>query len=155
MRHAKSSWDDHRLTDHDRPLNDRGRRAAPLIGQKLLDHQFRPDVVLASTATRVRETLAALQSKWSFEPTVFFEKSLYLASRESLLAHVKGLHDSWNEVIVIGHNPGMGDLVSHLSGDFVDMPTAAVAIFESNTESWSDANAVWQRKHLWYPRELE
>lgn len=155
MRHAKSAWDDHRLSDHDRPLNDRGRRAAPLMGRQLIQHHLKPDVVLASTAIRVRETLAAMRSEWSFEPAEFFEKSLYLASSECLLAHVRGLHDSWNEALVLGHNPGMSDLVSRLSGEPVDMPTAAVAVFQCNALSWSEPSAIWKLQYFWRPRELE
>jgi phosphohistidine phosphatase len=156
MRHAKSDWGNHKLPDHDRPLNERGRRIAPLMGRHLLLNKLQPQVILASTARRVRETVDLLQAGWPFEPVVFFEESLYLASAQTLDAHVRGLHDAWLEAMLVGHNPGLAEFVSRLANQPLEMPTAAVAVLESSGESWPQAMAAnaWRLSAIWRPREL-
>lgn len=156
MRHAKSDWANSALSDHERPLNDRGRRVAPQMGKFFASQKMHPQAVIGSTATRVRETLSLLLAELPCEPQLFFEQSLYLATAETLVAHVRGLHDSWNETLLVGHNPGLSELVSHLAGKPIEMPTAAVAIFQSNASSWSDAvsSKSWQLTANWNPREL-
>jgi phosphohistidine phosphatase len=156
MRHAKSSWDNPAVSDHARPLNARGRTAAPRMARQLLEHQMLPDMIVASTATRVRETLALMQDYWNKELPVLFEESLYLASREALLAHLRGLHDSWGRVMLVGHNPGLSELASILGRSNLELPTAAIVAYESRESTWGDAVAAkaWNRKATWLPREL-
>jgi phosphohistidine phosphatase len=156
MRHAKSDWANPKLSDHDRPLNERGLRTAPQMGKYFVKHNVIPKVVLASTAVRVRETLALMLAEWPSEPEVFFEQSLYLASVETLGSHVRGLHSDWRDVLIVGHNPGLADFVSRLAGQPLDMPTAAVAVFSSTATAWTDAYAAkdWQLVAHWLPRDL-
>ncbi len=156
MRHAKSDWANPALSDHDRPLNERGCRTAPLMGRHFVDSQIAPAAVIASTAVRVRETLALMLSEWSYEPEVFFEQALYLASAETLASHVRGLHDQWTEAMIVGHNPGLTDFASRLAGRPLEMPTAAVVIVQSNEDSWSKAIAGkrWELAEHWCPRDL-
>ena len=156
MRHAKSDWANHKLSDHDRPLNERGRRSAPLMAKHLANHYLAPQAIVASTAVRVRETLVLMLAEWPYDPEVFFEQSLYLASVETLVSHVRGLHDGWSDALIVGHNPGLTDFVSRLAGRPVEMPTAAVAVATSNEESWTDAVAArsWQLTAHWRPRDL-
>jgi phosphohistidine phosphatase len=156
MRHAKSDWKHPGLADHDRPLNKRGRRAAPLMANRLNDSQIEVDVILASSARRVQETLELMRPIWGAEAELFTEPSLYAASPEQICRHIRGLHDSWRSAMVVGHNPGMVALVCHLSGRDLDMPTAAVAIFQTGNASWSQTLAAdWQLTAFWKPRELE
>jgi len=156
MRHAKSDWANSRLSDHDRPLNDRGRRVAPLMGQYFVAKKMQPHAVIASTATRVRETLSLLLAELPCEPLLFFEQSLYLATTDVLVAHVRGLHDSWAETMIVGHNPGLSEFVSRLAAKPIEMPTAAVAILESDALTWADAitSKSWRLTDNWKPREL-
>ncbi len=135
MRHAKSDWADENLTDHDRPLNDRGRRDAPAMARWLAAQRFLPDVILASTATRVRQTIDGLLSVWTHEPLVLFSQSLYLPSPRSISEQVccEALCADGSRpaaALVIAHNPAMQQLVSELAGAATRMPTAAVALFE-------------------------
>lgn len=153
MRHAKSDWANHNLSDHDRPLNERGRRTAPMMGKLFLANKLNPAVVLASTAVRVRETIGLMLAEWPFKPEVFFEQSLYLASVETLGSHLRGLHDDWSDAMMVGHNPGLADFVSRLAGRHLEMPTAAVAVFTSTEGAWSDAQN-WQLVAHWCPRDL-
>lgn len=135
MRHAKSDWADENLTDHDRALNARGRRDAPAMARWLASQQFLPEVILASTATRVRQTVEGLLSVWTHEPLVLFSRTLYLPSPQTITDQV--YCEAWcadgrrpTAALVIAHNPAMEQLVSQLAGAITSMPTAAVALFE-------------------------
>ncbi len=156
MRHAKSDWANHRLSDHDRPLNDRGRRAASLMGEHFVEKKLLPNAIVASTATRVRETLSLLLASWPCEPQLFFEQSLYLASPSTLEAHVRGLHNSWTSVMLVGHNPGLSEFVSHAVHKPIELATAVVIVLEAEAECWSTAAAGrrWDVIEHWRPREL-
>lgn len=157
MRHAKSDWNDPSLSDHDRPLNKRGRRSAPLMADKIESEGLLPEIVLASSAIRVQETLSLMNGTWACEPEVLTEPSLYLATVAEIMQHVHTLHESWTTAMVIGHNPGMGALVGDLAGSALDFPTAAVAVFEADTESWGNSlkKHEWKLLSFWLPRELE
>jgi len=135
MRHAKSDWDDNSLSDHDRPLNQRGRRDAPRMAKWLASRRCLPDVILGSTAVRVRETIDGLKSVWTHEPLVLLSPSLYLSTPTTICEHI--VSESINAdgtrpacVLVIAHNPGMESLVSQWSGFALPMSTAAIAIFK-------------------------
>jgi phosphohistidine phosphatase len=135
MRHAKSDWADAGLSDHERPLNARGRRDAPEMARWMVENSGIPDLVLASTARRVSETLERMVKQWKTEPPVLRSDSLYLATPQTILEHIRceavdpdGKRPK--RLLVVGHNPGMEQLVSSLSGVYASMPTAAVAVFE-------------------------
>ncbi len=135
MRHAKSDWNDAALSDHDRPLNQRGRRDAPRMAKWLANRGCLPEVILGSTAVRVRETIDCLLGVWNHEPLVLLSPSLYLSTPTTICEHI--VSESINAdgtrpacVLVIAHNPGMEHLVSQWSGSAVHMATAAVAIFK-------------------------
>jgi phosphohistidine phosphatase len=112
LRHAKSSWDDPGLDDHDRPLAPRGRRAAAALAQHVRDTAIAPQLVLCSSAQRTRETLEGVSppGQWEIEP------ELYGASAGALLERLRRLPDSVEEAMVIGHNPAMQVLVLRLAG---------------------------------------
>jgi phosphohistidine phosphatase len=125
LRHAKSSWDDESLADHDRPLSSRGRDAADAIGRYLREHEIAPELVLCSSAARTRETLARIGLDGEID------RDLYGASASALLARVRALPPSVGSVLLIGHNPGMHDLSLALTGEPADKyPTGALAAIE-------------------------
>ena len=115
LRHAKSSWDDPKLADRDRPLNKRGRRAAGAMRQAMLDLGLAPDVVLVSPARRTQETLAALEP-WDDTPLIEPVEALYLANAPQLLAVLRDVNETVRSVLLIGHNPGMHELAVLLAG---------------------------------------
>jgi len=115
MRHAKSSWDDTKLSDHDRPLSDRGRRAAVAMRTAMRDLGLAPDVVLVSTAARTLATLAALEP-WDDTPITEPMGVLYLADPTKLLAALHGVQETVRSVLLVGHNPGMHELAVLLVG---------------------------------------
>ncbi len=160
MRHAKSDWADANLSDHDRPLNARGRRDAPVMARWLAEQGFLPEVVLASTAVRVRETVERLLSVWSHQPLVMFSQSLYLSSPTTILELVRCEAFSSTgrrpaAVLVIAHNPAIERLVSELAGVATRMPTAAVAIFECDGIDDLDMQAPRVRRCLAVGRPKE
>ncbi|MFL5847895.1 MAG: SixA phosphatase family protein, partial [Solirubrobacteraceae bacterium] len=111
LRHAKSSWKDRELADHDRPLAPRGRRATKLIAEHLRQQSVMPAVVLCSSARRTLETLERISPALGEEVSVHIERELYAASEQSLLERLRGLEDGVESVLVIGHNPGLERLV--------------------------------------------
>jgi phosphohistidine phosphatase len=141
LRHAKSSWAQPRLDDHERPLNGRGRRAAALMAEHIASLPVRPALVLCSTALRTRETLAALLDALGDgarrRPAVEIERGLYLAPPEALLLRVREAPEDCAALLLIGHNPGMHQLACALAGDrgahaaklARKFPTAALASF--------------------------
>lgn len=147
MRHAKSAWDLGVEADHLRPLNERGRRAVPVIGAYLADIDFEPDLVLCSTAVRTRETLDRLLRDFDRAPTVRYEQALYLADWGDSLERLRRLGKRWRRVLVIGHNPGLQNLAVHLvteadravAGRIADkFPTAALALLTCALDGWDD-----------------
>jgi phosphohistidine phosphatase len=133
LRHAKSSWSDPGLADHDRPLAPRGRRAAKAIGRYLREQDVEPALVLCSTAARTRETLKRIDVDRREER---IERGLYGAGAEALLARLREVPDEVPSVMLIGHNPGVQDLALLLARPGPELraleakfPTAALASF--------------------------
>jgi phosphohistidine phosphatase len=148
LRHAKSSWDSPGLKDFDRPLNARGREAARLVGCELSRRKMRFDLVLASPAMRVRETLEELADGFGNVLDVQFEQQIYLADPDTLLDLVRGLADDIESPLLVGHNPGLHELALQLSDggaeDFRgriagNYPTGALVEIELPVKHWSAA----------------
>ena len=136
LRHAKSSWKDSSLDDHDRPLNKRGSRDAPRVGEWLLEQGLVPDAILSSTARRARETALAVAAATGFPDEVCFTRRLYLATPETYLEALRSLPETCRHAMVVGHNPGIEELVAVMVGTNETMPTAALAVVELPIESW-------------------
>jgi len=152
LRHAKSSWDAADLDDFDRPLNARGRAAAPIMGEALRSFPFVPQVILCSPAKRTRETLQLIEPDLPqpHEP-VLFDDQLYLTNAETLLDCLRKVSTSAKAVLMIGHNPGLHELALTLAGrgDAKSLtrledkfPTAALAILSFPETSWRDVGAT-------------
>jgi phosphohistidine phosphatase len=144
LRHAKSSWKDASLPDHDRPLNGRGRRAAKAVARHMREHGIAPELVLCSTARRARETLDRIEPALNTS-AVHLEPDLYAASAHALLARLRSVGDTVESVLLIGHNPGLQDLALELArpGSAADAlaakyPTAALATLAFEASSWRE-----------------
>ncbi len=138
LRHAKSSWDNPAQADHDRPLNARGLRAAPRMGQLIADEGLRPQLIVSSTAERARTTAAMVAEECGYEGDVRLTDELYHASPQDCLRVLGGLPDDLESVLLVGHNPGLSELVLELSGQRIDMPTAGLVLLQSPRTSWSE-----------------
>jgi phosphohistidine phosphatase len=152
LRHAKSSWDHPGLDDRARPLAPRGERAAPAMARHLLDMGQIPERVLCSDAVRTRQTWQRVSDIWSevgHFPAVRFVPALYLASPHTLLEHVHRVSTRVENLMLVGHNPGLHELVLLLARvDVVDplplervqekLPTGAVVVLEIPAASWEE-----------------
>lgn len=156
MRHAKSSWANTRLGDHDRPLNDRGRQDAPRMGRLLLEQALTPDLIVTSSAERALSTAEAVALASDYEAQLVVTRLLYHADPETIL-EVVGRHGAAAEtVLVVGHNPGMAELVDLLTGIADRFTTANIAHLSLDIDRWADLTLATpvELRHLWRPKEL-
>lgn len=139
MRHAKSSWDDPTLNDHDRPLNKRGRRSASAMGAWLQQNGWTPDEVISSTATRTRETW---ERTGLTAESIRFYSALYLAGPDRMLRHLS--EASGKAVLMLGHNPGIAGFANRITEQapdhprFADYPTCATTVIRFDIDDWAD-----------------
>jgi phosphohistidine phosphatase len=142
IRHAKSDWDDPTVDDHDRPLNERGRRSAPRIGVWLAAQGFVPEAVLCSTALRTRETWDLIAPHLPGAPEPVFTRGLYLAAPADMLNAIRDTEA--HSLAVIGHNPGIGSLAWSLCETppahekFGVYPTCATLVLDFEAQHWAD-----------------
>ncbi len=147
LRHAKSSHEDVRLADIDRPLTDRGRSDAPRVAAWMKAEAIVPDLVLCSTSVRTRQTLGLIASAWPKKVTTRFEAKLYHAEAQLLLARARALSADVRHVLFVGHNPGFHDLALRLVGAGDDglraslaekYATCGCAVFVFDVVGWAD-----------------
>ena len=138
MRHAKSSWDDASLADYDRPLNDRGLEAAPLIGRLIKERGYIPDAVFSSPAKRAKKTAKLAVNAADITASIRFDERIYEASPQTLIKVLSEVDDEVRSAMVVGHNPGMEGLIRSLTGEVTAMPTAAFAVIDLDIKKWSD-----------------
>lgn len=139
VRHAKSSWGDPALPDRDRPLNERGLRDVAAMGQRLVQRGAKPDLLLASPATRARTTAEHLaQALGVKRKHIVVTDRLYAAPASELLAVIAELGDAPQHVMLVAHNPGLSDLAHRYSSEIVHLPTCAVVELTFTAASWGD-----------------
>jgi phosphohistidine phosphatase len=165
LRHAKSDWTASGARDHERPLNPRGHETAPKMGAYMARHALVPDLVLASTATRVRQTVDHVLPAFEKAPKVVHEARLYESKGEHLLAVLKETPRSVHSLLLVGHNPGMAELAALLvaSGDvearqrlIEKFPTAALAVIDFALDDWAKLHPKAGRLDRFVvPRTLE
>lgn len=142
MRHAKSDWSGPSVSDHDRPLNARGRRDSPAMARWILDQGLRPDLILCSSATRTRETAMLLNGHWPRAAEVSIQPDLYLSSPETILGIIRSEcvlaepGKSCGTVLVLAHNPGISGAVSRLLGGSASLATAEIFAFLCDVPDW-------------------
>lgn len=142
VRHAKSSWDNSELSDFERPLNERGRKDAPAMAQRLQRMPPRPDLLISSPALRALTTARMFAEILAIKPEdIAVNSRIYDASLQALLSVVSSLDDAARHVVLFGHNPGITEL-SHAFATctFDEMPTCGVARFEFAATTWHDVD---------------
>jgi len=155
IRHAKSSWGDTALPDKDRPLNDRGRRDAPQIGERLAKRDVKPDLILSSPAMRALKTAEIIARKLDYRrKDIVVDDRLYAVGADDLLDVIRKLGDKLERVMLFGHNPELTELAHRLSSKITHMPTCAVAEFTFDAKSWSKIGKVKPAKVTFdYPKK--
>ncbi len=150
LRHAKSSWDDPVERDFDRPLNAKGRRAAVTMGRHFRTADLAWDAVVASPAVRVIETLDGVEEGLERKLAPAFDKRIYMAGATTLMDVVSDVDDGADRLLLVGHNPGLEDLIflltpadgsAHRQAVDVKYPTATYAEMEFDVDSWDDIDS--------------
>jgi len=166
FRHAKSDWNDARLRDFDRPLNKRGRKGAAIMGKHIREHAVGWKRVLASPAVRVTQTIDIAGEAAGETPPVDSDRRIYLASSATLMDVLREQEGDPASIMMVGHNPGLEDLIFDLVPDdgssplrdIVEekLPTAAYAVLELDIDAWGDIEEGCGRLvHLVRPRDLD
>jgi phosphohistidine phosphatase len=137
LRHAKSSWKVPDITDHDRPLNRRGKRDAPKMGRLLKEKELVPDLVISSTATRAKDTASAVAKNSGYKGKKIKFESLYAAEPADYLAVIREITDNYQRVLIVGHNPSVEELIEMLTGEIHIIPTCTLAQIEFVIENWA------------------
>jgi phosphohistidine phosphatase len=156
LRHAKSSWGDPSISDHDRPLNKRGCKAAKKVGELLASKSLLPEIILASSALRVEQTVTLLEETSGYSGPVRVSRRLYLAEAETYVQCLNELSDSATPVMCVGHNPGLEELVARHTSRSERLPTAALAELRFDIGGWSELENETPAElvNLWRPKEL-
>ena len=138
VRHAKSSWKDPELDDFDRPLNKRGKRDAPVMGQRLQQRKTEIDLILSSPAKRAQETAKIIAEQIALDPReIHWFESIYTAGSQTLLHLVQKIENAFQNVMLVGHNPGLTTLAERLTGTEIDnIPTCGIAAIDFEVDSW-------------------
>ncbi|MCT2399460.1 SixA phosphatase family protein [Novosphingobium mangrovi (ex Huang et al. 2023)] len=166
FRHAKSDWNDARLRDFDRPLNARGRKGAAVMGKHIREHAVGWKRVLASPAVRVTQTLELACEAARETPPITWDRRIYLANSATLMEVLRDQDGDPPSIILVGHNPGLEDLIFDLVPDdgssplrdIVEekFPTAAYAVLELDIDDWANIEDNCGRlTHLVRPRDLD
>ena len=156
LRHAKSDWGDPGLGDQKRPLNKRGRKTAPKMGHLLREKDLLPDLVLSSSALRARTTAEMVAEASGYQGKIELLPALYAAPPEAYIAALSDLPDTLQSVMVVGHNPGLEELLQDLTGKYEPLPTAALAYVRLPIHSWAELadDAAGELVHVWRPKEI-
>lgn len=155
LRHAKSSWKDPELQDYDRPLNGRGMETAPLVGRFIRKRKLRFDLLISSPATRARQTAALVKESAGLSAELLYDERIYEADAARLLEVITQAAESADALMLVGHNPGMEELLTFLTGEEQHMPTAALACVALDVDKWGKARARTGRlEWLVRPKEL-
>lgn len=156
LRHAKSSWKLGDLTDHARPLNKRGRHDAPRMGRLIRELDWLPDLILTSTAVRAISTATLVAEACEFERELRSVPAFYMADCRVYLDALLRLDDGYDRVLLVGHNPGIEELVHATGGADETMPTAALAHVRFPIDRWADlaGQLPGELVGVWRPKEI-
>ena len=140
MRHAKSDWGDNSLADFDRPLNSRGKKAAPFMGKELLRRDKSPDLIISSPANRAKSTAEKVAETSNYKSSIQYEKDFYFGYIDEIIEIIKKCDVKNDKVLVIGHNPTLESLVATITQNnaYTRMPTAAIASILFDISDWTE-----------------
>jgi len=156
LRHAKSSWEFPELSDHDRPLNGRGKRDAPRIGRKLLKEGVIPQLIISSPAVRAYSTAEKVAKACGYDGEITVDSSLYGSGYTEYLNVLQVQNDQYDIIMLVGHNPHSEQLLEILTGKMINMPTCTVANVSLPIRTWKEVKAQTKGElvNIWRPKEL-
>jgi phosphohistidine phosphatase len=159
MRHAKSSWKESNIPDHDRPLNRRGKHDAPLMGRLLRDQKMNLDLIISSTALRAETTANLIAKAVRYKGKIILDKSIYNAEPTDLLTLLSNSSDEYNNILLVGHNPTVEETVQMITNSpEITMATCAIAHLTLSIDTWTDLKEKQtfssKLENFWTPKEL-
>ncbi len=138
MRHAKSDWNNKGQTDFERTLNKRGLNNASEMGQQLVENNLQPQLILSSPAERAKITTTLCAKEIKYEKEVIYDEDFYFGNSQKILNKILFTNNELNNIMIVGHNPTWSGLVYSLSGSFIEMKTANIAVIDFDIDKWSD-----------------
>ena len=138
-RHAKSYWKDQSIPDFDRPLNSRGKRDAPFMGEVLKDKKVKPDLIISSPAKRTKKTAIEIASKIGYsEKKILYNEELYEASSNNIIKVLNKIDEKYSSVMIFAHNPGLTLLNNHISNNYIEnIPTCGIVALQLD-KKWNE-----------------
>lgn len=138
-RHAKSYWKDQSIPDFDRPLNSRGKRDAPFMGEVLKDRKVIPDLIISSPAKRTKKTAIEIASKIGYsDKKILYNEELYEASSNTIIKVLNKIDEKYNSVMIFAHNPGLTLLNNHISNNYIEnIPTCGIVALQLD-KKWNE-----------------
>jgi phosphohistidine phosphatase len=156
LRHAKSSWKDDTLPDFERPLNSRGRRTTKTLSTLFTSEKVKPDLILSSCAVRARETIEPIVELAKLRSELRFDERIYEATADRLFEVILQIEKSRRTVLLVGHNPGLEELLTVFTGQSETMPTGALARISFDNSAWESIEAqTGMLEWVVRPKELE
>ena len=158
VRHAKSSWENSSLPDHERPLNARGERDAPRMGKRLVSRGVQPDILISSPALRAYSTAVKIAAEIGYpKDDIQVNEKLYFAGTSGMLDVIHSLIPRIRSAMLFGHNPIMTQLVNDLANTTIgNVPTCGIAEIKFDTESWEEADEGLGTMQLFdYPKRVD
>jgi len=156
IRHAKSSWKNLQMSDHDRPLNKRGFDDAPLMGKRLFSSGFKPEMIISSSALRARTTARIIADHIGFDPQkIIIEPKIYGASPFELIKLIQLFSESFERVMLVGHNPDITSLLNQLSDSSIDnVPTCGMGVLHFSYDKWNQVGTgKGKLLEFYYPKK--
>ncbi len=155
MRHVKSSWKDQELPDHDRPLKKKGRKDVANMAKILKKKALVPDLILSSPAIRAKDTAKLMAEKLNFKGKLELVENFYMAEPETYIQRISIVPDKVENLLIIGHNPGLEGLVMTLGDKIVSLPTGSIAKIYLFIDKWSELTTETDGEinHLWIPED--
>jgi phosphohistidine phosphatase len=150
IRHAKSDWNSHASSDFERPLNDRGKKDAPVMAHRLLDKKIKIDAFITSPAKRAKKTASIFAEAYNEDKgKIIFKEELYAAPEETFSEVIKRIDDKFDSIAIFSHNPGITDFANSLTDVRIDnIPTCGIFAIRINTKNWSGFKDA--AKEFWF-----
>lgn len=156
MRHAKSSWKDDKLSDHERPLKNRGIKEAKRIAKEIKKNNLIPDLILSSTAIRAKQTAEIIIEKLDIQGPVKYSDELYMAEPQDFVNVLNTVSNDHDIVMIVGHNPGLEALMQILDGEIESLPTGGLGHLVLVIDKWKDLSldTMGEMVSFWKPKDL-
>jgi len=157
MRHAKSSWKDDSLEDHQRPLKKRGRKDSKRIAKVIQKSNLVPDLILSSSAVRSRETVEIVVQTLDYHNTIAFSDELYMGEPDDFIHALRDLSKELNTVMIVGHNPGLEAYLQIIDGEIESVPTAGLGHLVLAIDDWKEISldTMGDLIGFWRPKDLK